>query len=327
MGDYMLDKAELLKAYIFDSTVSPFSRRFLKQLDFFLIKQRRKDYKRKYLNVTETHALISASIKDNKAFMLGRLGNTERHIVAEYVLKKYGIRKKYSKKWKEWLLSTSGFFLNGGDTEEQIDDLADLLLHSMSYSDLQGVWDYDFEALLVNEYAPNAVVTNANNTLIYSNVKNSWGLKLEGKKVLFVSPFEKSIINQYPRLSDIWGEYHLLGKFELLTYKSPYTAAGNNPKDCTWFDIYNRVVKEIKEKEFDVAILGCGIYGYPLSAEIKKMGKIALQMCGETQIIMGITGKRWEDGGYIDEYKNEYWIYPIDERPSNFKSVEGGCYW
>lgn len=279
--DFMLNKAELVISYVFDLSISPFARKFSRPLDQFLIKQRKKDYRCKYLNAVETHALISNNIESKRAFMLGRLGNTERHIVAEYVLKKHGLRKDYSKKWKNWLLSTSGFFANGEKVEEQIDKLAELLLKSMDYCDLQGVWDYDFEAQLVNEFAPNAVVTNANNTLIYSDKNNSWGLKLEGKKVLFVSPFEKSIVYQYPRLKDIWGKYHLLGEFKLLTYKSPYTAAGNNPKDCTWFDVYNEVLKEIRKYEFDVAILGCGIYGYPLSAEIKKMGKIAIQMCGE----------------------------------------------
>lgn len=323
----MISKAELLKSYIYDNSISPLSRKYCKVLNEVLIKKRKERLNNKYLTISETHNKISESILNSKPFMLGRLGNTERHILAEYLMKKSGMRKKYSNKWKNWLLSISGFFANESNIDEQIDKLMELFLDAMNSSDLEALWDYDYESIIMNEFAKQAEVTNANYTLIYSNLKESWGKALKNKKVLFVSPFENSIKLQYNKLDKIWGSYDLLPYFTLLTYKSPYTAAQNNPKNCTWFDIYTKMINEIKKIDFEIAIVGCGIYGYPLVSEIKKMGKVALHMCGETQIIMGITGKRWEDGGYVNNFINEYWIHPIDNKPFNFKNVEGGCYW
>lgn len=323
----MIKKYELIKAFIYDNSISPMCRKYLKKFDNALIKMRKNKFNKQYLSTIDTHKLIANNIINDTPCMLGRLGNTERHIIAEYLMKKNGIRRHYSKKWKSWLLSTSGFFCNNDNLEKEIDKLATLFLNAMKNSDIEAIWDYDYESIIINEYASNSVVTNANSTLIYSEIDNSWGKALRGKKVLFVSPFEESIKYQYPRRKEIWGKYNILPDFKLLTYKTPYTAAGNHPNNCSWFDIFNIVVEDIKKLDFDIAILGCGVYGYPLAAEIKKMKKIALQMCGETQIILGIIGKRWEDGGYVDKFKNEYWIHPIDEKPLNYNSIERGCYW
>lgn len=325
----MKDKTELVLDYLMDNTVSPFARKFVPSLSKVIDKERKKMFRVTFIDGPQVHEVMSQMILSSSPIMLGRLGNTERHILAEYLLKKQGLRKKYSKKWKKWLLSTSGYFISDekADEEKEIDSLAELFLSAMSISDIEGLWYSDYEPYIINNFAKNAKVTHANNTLIYSNLDNSWGKALKNKKVLFISPFEETILKQYENKDKIWGDYHLLPNFKLLTIKSPYTAAGNFPNNKNWFDVYNSFKNQVLSLEFDIAILGCGIYGYPLAAEIKKGGRKALQMCGETQIIMGITGKRWEDGGYVDSFVNKYWTKPIDEKPKNYKRIEGGCYW
>lgn len=82
---------------------------------------------------------------------------------------------------------------------------------------------------------------------------------------------------------------------------------------------------EIDKKDFDVALLGCGAYGFPLAAYIKSIGKQAIHVGGPLQLYFGIRGKRWTDMGF---YSNKYWTSPSEsERPQNLKNVEGGCYW
>ena len=84
------------------------------------------------------------------------------------------------------------------------------------------------------------------------------------------------------------------------------------------------VKEEIDKIDFDIAILGCGAYGFPLAAFIKNKGKKAIHIGGATQLIFGIKGKRWEGASFI----NKYWISPRKEdRPKGFEKVEGGCYW
>ena len=84
--------------------------------------------------------------------------------------------------------------------------------------------------------------------------------------------------------------------------------------------------KEISKIEFDIAILGCGAYGFPLAAYIKRKGKKAVHLGGSTQLLFGIFGKRWETSHF--SLINKYWVRPAeDERPKNYKSIEDGCYW
>ena len=41
----------------------------------------------------------------------------------------------------------------------------------------------------------------------------------------------------------------------------------------SWFDALDKMYKDIRELDFDVAIVGCGAYGLPLAAKIKSLGK------------------------------------------------------
>jgi hypothetical protein len=87
---------------------------------------------------------------------------------------------------------------------------------------------------------------------------------------------------------------------------------------------------EIDKTEYDICIIGCGAYGLPLAAHVKRMGKKSIHLGGVTQLLFGIKGKRWEEyivWPYMNLF-NEHWIRP-GERSSvkNGNSVEGGCYW
>ncbi len=85
---------------------------------------------------------------------------------------------------------------------------------------------------------------------------------------------------------------------------------------------------DISRTDFDIAILGCGAYGFPLAAEIKRMNKQAIHLGGATQIWFGIKGKRWDKELPIRNLYNDYWVKPSeDEKPKYASGVEGGCYW
>ena len=79
--------------------------------------------------------------------------------------------------------------------------------------------------------------------------------------------------------------------------------------------------------DFDIAIIGCGAYGFHLAAHVKRIGKKAVHLGGATQALFGIIGKRWENNK-VSFYINENWIRPLlEEIPENANTVEGGCYW
>ena len=73
------------------------------------------------------------------------------------------------------------------------------------------------------------------------------------------------------------------------------------------------VVVNVYRGNFDVAILGCGPFGFHLAMEIKRMGKQAIVMGGATQILFGIKGKRWDDYPPVRRLYNEFWVRPLDK--------------
>ena len=85
---------------------------------------------------------------------------------------------------------------------------------------------------------------------------------------------------------------------------------------------------QIAKTEFDVAILGCGAYGFPLAAHVKRLGKQSVHLGGATQILFGIKGRRWDTHDVISGLYNDYWVRPLpSETPAGHQSVEEGCYW
>ena len=175
-------------------------------------------------------------------------------------------------------------------------------------------------------------------------VERPWTRILKGKKVLVIHPFEESIKKQYAHREKLFINQDILPDFELITMKAVQTIAGNKSEFKDWFEALEYMEKEIDKIDFDIAIIGCGAYGLPLAAHVKRIGKQAVHLAGGTQLLFGIIGNRWTDtykkmgvwhyrpGVDINiDYTplfNGYWIYPLDaDTPKNTQAVEGACYW
>ena len=86
--------------------------------------------------------------------------------------------------------------------------------------------------------------------------------------------------------------------------------------------------KQKKESDFDIAIIGCGAYGFPLAAYIKSIGKQAIHLGGATQYLFGIKSNACEQQLEFKNLMNEYWVRPsMTEKPKNYMNVESGRYW
>ena len=113
--------------------------------------------------------------------------------------------------------------------------------------------------------------------------------------------------------------------------KAVQTIAGERDgRFSTWFEALTWMVDQCRKSDFDVAIIGCGAYGFPLAAEIKRMGKTAIHLGGATQLMFGILGRRWEDENaeFCRNVVNEYWTRPLEsERVAGANQVEQACYW
>lgn len=162
--------------------------------------------------------------------------------------------------------------------------------------------------------------------------KESMDKSVRRKKVLVIHPFADSIKYQYENnRKKLFQNTDYLPKFKLYTMKAVQTIADErDDRFDDWFEALDYMYFEAMKFDFDIALIGCGAYGYPLAAKLKKAGKQAIHLGGVLQIMFGVIGKRWEDdeNPIVRNLFNEYWIRPSDnEIPSNSKSVEKGCYW
>ena len=160
------------------------------------------------------------------------------------------------------------------------------------------------------------------------NKKTVDDINVQGKKVLVIHPFVKSIQQQYNRHEKLFKNPKVLPKFELKCIKAVQSIAGNTVEFQDWFEALDSMKKQINKTDFDIAIIGAGAYGFPLAAHIKRIGKKAVHMGGMTQMLFGIKGNRWEGEKKYQHLFNEYWIKPSkNETPQNKDVVENATYW
>jgi hypothetical protein len=150
---------------------------------------------------------------------------------------------------------------------------------------------------------------------------------MNNKKVLVISSFDGLVKSQVEsgNLKKIYENYPNIKKLE--TIKFPYCFHNNGPHQ-DYFETLNVVFEEIKQIDFDIAILGCGAYGHMLCHKIdKELKKDAIYVGGSIQTLFGIISSREKEHGKI-KY-NDYWIseIPLEYRPPNYKLIENGCYW
>lgn len=284
-------------------------------------------------NIYNNISLVEGKIRDIVSrgipFSCGRIGATECVIAHEYCQIRLGIRDTFSENAVKWLCTTSGFFTEQGKEEEDVVCYAKMTIDAMRDMDMHLIWRRQGEAFLLRNYAKLGAEFVEKNIIHFPwrSSGRTWMDGLEGKKVLVVSPFSESVKTQYEKRRKIFKNENNLPEFDLITYQSLQTQMGSNRGFTNWFEAYRYMQEEILQIEFDVALLGCGAYGYPLTAAIGREGKQAIEMCSSIQMLFGIKGKRWEERDYITKWWNDEWIYPLETPPEYYKQIEGGAYW
>lgn len=279
------------------------------------------------------HALIS-----DKPCMIARFGNNEIACLSNYIAIKNKSRqyisyiKGIAQPWW-WELNNihllqqgAGFF--PGD-EDKIEAFCDLMIKDISKIDVLGSWlpqELLFEKELKQAFKVDLELLNP----YFSKIP--WTKALEGKKVLVVHPFAETIKSQYKK-RELLFKNNLLPAFELKTIKAVQTIAGEQTEFADWFDALDYMKNEIDKVDYDICLIGCGAYGFPLAAHVKYKGKKGFHMGGSLQLLFGIKGKRWEDENYNPTYNysilmNEHWVRPNkQDKPLNANMIEGACYW
>lgn len=213
----------------------------------------------------------------------------------------------------------SGFFPG---SVSKIEQFCELMLADMPEVNILGSWlvgEQYFE-----KYLASAKKLELKSIEPYFSI-DPWTRALKGKRVLVVHPFTKTIASQYERREFLFDNKDFLPEFKLKTIKAVQSIAGEKTEFCTWFDALDYMKAEIDKEDYDICLIGCGAYGFPLAAHVKRRGKKAFHIGGSLQLLFGIKGKRWENEKRLG---NEYWVFPRkDETPKAASTIEGGCYW
>jgi hypothetical protein len=285
----------------------------------------------KTVDMTTASGLIKKELLINKPSMIARFGSTEIKAVLYPKMPLFfkGVFKKmmnYNPKSKEFvnMKVLSGFFPSNSQTINRFSNLMHL---DMKELDILGSWRFE-EKFLVSNFEKATIVPLQ--TLEPYFQLNPWSEVLKNKKVLVIHPFSKTIRSQYQNKRKLlFKDNRILPLFKSLqTIRAVQTLAGNKVQFKNWFEALAFMKKQIDSKDFDIAIIGAGAYGFPLAAHIKRMGKKAVHLGGPTQMLFGIKGKRWVDNPKFKDIINEHFVYPSDEdRINNATKVEDGCYW
>lgn len=273
----------------------------------------------------EGNNLIYDLLASENPCMIARYGTVELGILKWRIAQKLHLKKTFDDANMYSICNNAGFFPK---QQDKVMQFADLLLEKSKEADFLGALYPPMEDYVIKNFAPQAKVADLK-VLEPWYVEIPWSRVLRGKKVCVIHPFEESIKKQYNNRAEIFKGTEILPEFELKTLKAVQTIAGEkDPRFADWFEALNYMTEEALKMDFDIAIIGCGAYGFPLAANLKEAGKRVIHMGGCLQLLFGIKGKRWEENPAVIKYSNDYWVYPdADERPKNLEKVEGGCYW
>jgi len=275
----------------------------------------------KQLAKEKANQAILRLLLEGGPMLVGRIGHTEGRIVGEWAFR----HQRFGRLTKKEAHQYSGIFPVSPDL---LSSFAEVYAASIAQVDLLGFWQTAYQARILTELYPGVQIAPLAALEPYYH-RSPWSAGLEGKRVLIVHPFASSIRSQYEinRLNLFPGQ-RVLPQFDLEVLQPPQTLAPMTGGYATWLDALQHLTESVLNRDFDVALLGCGAYGLPLGAAIKSAGKQAIHLGGALQVLFGIRGRRWEQIPVIAALMNDSWIRPSqEETPVSASLVDQGCYW
>lgn len=278
--------------------------------------------KRQMLSRNETNEYLRYLLSQDEPCMACRIGANESFSMRTF---EFAEKKKYEKAIRQLFICAGFFPMDAGRGTEFLE----LMKASLKEADMCGTLMQPCDDYFLNNYTNPSCRTMILYYLEPTGYEKPWTEVLKGKKVLIVHPFAETIKKQYARRKEVFPDREIMPDCELIVYRAVQTAAGQTDERYEdWFEALKAMTDDIRQIDFDVALLGCGAYGLPLAANIKRMGKKAVHIGGGLQIMFGIRGRRWDGMPEISIMYNDAWVYPSEEEtPKGAVMVEESCYW
>lgn len=262
---------------------------------------------------------IREAIAAGKPAAIGGLGEPECRTLAAHL----GLRQFYKYTWaaptySEAELQRVGVF---PPTDEIFWRFSELMLERLRSFDGCALASHNGESEIIRRQCPHArrFERRALDPYLFAQ---PWSTQLAGKRVLVIHPFGPSIRSQFARREKIWPtQPHLLPAFELELARSPYGFSRSGFND--WFAMLDWFEKQIgmihQRWRFDVALIGCGPAGVPLTATVKKLGAVGIHLGPSLPTLFGIRGAPTGEPSELQRFVNGEWVHPQEsELPTVF---------
>ena len=307
------------------------------RLTVFVLKALRKSYTKIFppigekllqeVNPDKVSDIIYNFLADDKPCMIGRYGATELSMVVNYLgitTKTHSIYRFIKGQEPEWwwnhnimmqMQQWSGFF---PPTEEKLSQFCRLMLDDAKEMDICEVFS-SVEPLMryVETYMSSPLYVPLYTYSPFVSTR-PWSRILKGKKVLVIHPFAELIIKQYQRREQLFDNPDVLPEFDLKVIKAVQSLGGESNGFADWFEALQYMKNEMDRTDYDICLIGCGAYGFPLAAHAKRQKKkVPLQAikCGLPRDF------------YQKLFINPAWVRPEEYKNAHSLKVENACYW
>ena len=271
---------------------------------------------------------IRRMLVEKKPFLAGKIGGAEL-LALEYM--DHRLKFEWPRAWS-WRRPSRRLYNNAGFFPVEKSAFYSWsvgMKHAIASTDFLCAWQADpflklYESALIQSLAPQSYeipMSLLGRDILQFIATYRW---------VVISPFVKTMQKQLPRMQKVndpsgkwdiaWDHLEKTCQF----VRCPFQSHLEPSPYASWDDGLEKLTKEISLREFDLALIGAGAWSLPLGRRIKQMGKSAIHMGGEMQLLFGIKGNRWEDRLFF----NTSWVRPLPEdTPTNVNRVEDGCYW
>ncbi len=279
---------------------------------------------RTILTPEEGNSRLKTMIAGKGPFCAGRYGHTELLALTDALAVQLNLSRRMQSRVVRKLCRLSGFF---PEDRQQALKFGMMMTDLSREADFMGCWNIRMEDYLLKYYAVNSTLAEFQALEPYF-FNAPWSASLTGKHVLVIHPFARTIEKQYQRRERLFDNPAILPEFQLSTLKAVQSIARNQTSYASWFEALEDMYNKALQTDFDIAVIGCGAYGFPLAVKLKQAGRQAVHMGGATQILFGIKGRRWDNNPTVSRLYNQHWTRPLpEETPARHETIEGGCYW
>jgi hypothetical protein len=277
-------------------------------------------YPRPVLPSVEANVRIAQLVRERRPSALGKMGAYELKAI-----RRYGSGGRLSSRERRLLYVNAGVF---PPSEVVFRNWATAFMSVLGEMDFLAVWNNPGEGKIVAQYAPKATLMRATSLEPYYR-DEPWSAELEGRKVLVISPFARTIEQQFANRLAIWPHNpSILPAMQLATLRCPLSDALVKSPFPDWFAALQAMTDEMAATDAEVVLIGAGAFSLPLAVAAKKQGRIGIHTGGWTQVLFGVKGAVWDKNPFISRFYNQNWVRPSgDERPREYKRVERGRYW